>query len=632
MALLNQISGSIRVAPAELSTDEVRIGRDPQHNDLVLPDHAVSRQHARLVRKGGRWVLEDRESRNRTLVNGAAVQACDLGDGDRIQIGSVVFVFRTGEAVEGDRLRVMPLRESQAEGSGPQTLARTQVGFIDPQSKELLGSGQDGRILAALYSIGKEINSEIENTEELLERVLSTAIREVGAEQGAVALKDLDTGELEVATPEIALDRSGTLLSDLVLPRAIADEVFRSHRSILTKDALHDEGFASSQSIHDARILSAMCVPLLFRKEALGILYVDNCAEAASFGQRQLEFLTCIADLAGIAVGNAGLYRRLREEMTDLKGRVDREMRLVGESEAFRQVLEHLRLVAPTEMTVLITGESGTGKELVARAVHRASPRADGPFIPVNCAAIPDTLIESELFGYAANSGIAGASPSGKPGKFELADKGTIFLDEIGDMKHDVQATILRVLQDRIVERLGGTKPISVDVRILAATNKNLEEAIVQGQFRSDLLFRLNRFHIHVPPLRERPDDIDPLVEHFLERFCGRRKRRARLSAQALRLLKDYAWPGNVRELEGVIERALLFGGGTIRPEDLPEGLRESGKKRAAGFKTLREVEEEHIRRVLEAMGGVVSHAAEVLGIARKTLHEKIKTFGIEER
>lgn len=622
MAHLIQIAGSTRVEAGEFDGDSVRIGRDHKHNDIVIPDGSVSRKHAVIRFEDGDCVIEDLGSRNRTLVNDDPVEARSLEEGDRIQIGNVTFLFGGGPDAGGPPLSV---RREEAAGPAVGSIASTQVGVIAPGGRDLLGLQQDSARLGALFTIAKQIHEQIESAEELLSTILRISIGEVSAERGFIALVDSERGGLGGA--EIALDRHGEWIDDFVVPTTITGDVFTSHRSILTEDAHNDDALAASESIVASRILSAMCVPLLWRGEALGVLYVDNRAATACFSSRDLEFLTCIADLAGVALGNANLYASLHREMDDLRARLSSEVKLIGKSAAFAEIVEQIRVVAPTDMTVLITGESGTGKELVARAIHHESGRRDGPFIPVNCAAIPDTLIESELFGYAPNSGISGSAPGGKPGKFELASGGTIFLDEIGDMRLDVQATILRVLQDRVVERLGGTSATEVDVRVVAATNKELETAITEGGFRQDLYYRLNRFGLHLPPLRDRPDDIEVLVERFVQRF-SRGKAAPRLPAKTMALLKRYSWPGNVRELESVIERAMLFCGRTLTVESLPSIVREG----TDSFKNLKEVQEEHIRKVLLATGNVIAQAARILGISRKTLHEKVKEYDIDTR
>jgi transcriptional regulator with PAS, ATPase and Fis domain len=282
------------------------------------------------------------------------------------------------------------------------------------------------------------------------------------------------------------------------------------------------------------------------------------------------------------------------------------------------------------DTTVLIGGESGTGKELVARAIHDRSPRRANPFVAVNCAAIPETLLESELFGYAPKSGISGSDPKGKAGKFELAHGGTLFLDEIGDMSLSTQAKILRVLEDRVVDRLGGMEGIQVDLRIVAATNKILEKAVSDGAFREDLYYRLKVFKIELLPLRDRREDILPLCQHFLSLYASESRGPVELSPRARELLLAFHWPGNVRELKNCIEEAILLSNGrTIYPENLPGDLRRNDNPQPFG--TLAEVEAQHIGRVLQSVNWNKRRAAEILGINRSTLYEKIRLYLIEK-
>ncbi len=316
------------------------------------------------------------------------------------------------------------------------------------------------------------------------------------------------------------------------------------------------------------------------------------------------------------------------------------EIEIVGQSAALQRVFELIEKVAPTESTVLILGESGTGKELVARAIHARSRRREGPFVPVNCGAIPEELLESELFGYERGA-FTGANRS-KPGRFELANGGTIFLDEVAEMSPKLQVKLLRILQERTVERLGGEKPVPVDIRIIAATNRNLEAEVAAGRFREDLYFRLNVIPIEIPPLRERREDIPLLVEHFLKKFCEREEvPLKKLSEKALARLQSYHWPGNVRELENLIERlVILTEGEVIEEEDLPEHIRGETplewkipeKFPAEGLDlqaTLREIERTLIVKALEASGGVKSQAAKLLRLNRTTLIEKMKRLGL---
>jgi transcriptional regulator with PAS, ATPase and Fis domain len=312
-------------------------------------------------------------------------------------------------------------------------------------------------------------------------------------------------------------------------------------------------------------------------------------------------------------------------------GRVGFET-LVAEAPEMRAALRLATQVAVTDATVLILGESGTGKELIARAIHAGSARRDGPFVKVDCTALPEGLLESELFGH--EKGAFTDAAAEKPGRFELAHGGTLFLDEVGELPQSLQAKLLRVLQERAFERVGGTRTISVDVRILAATNRDLAKALKGGQFREDLYYRLNVVPILVPPLRRRPEDILPLAAHFLQRFGARYgKVVPGLSPEAAALLRRYSWPGNVRELEHAIERAvILWERGVIRPEELAVDLMAVASDGLPDqeLMTLEELEREYIRRVLRRVRGHKSRAARILGINRKTLLEKRKRYGIE--
>ncbi len=320
----------------------------------------------------------------------------------------------------------------------------------------------------------------------------------------------------------------------------------------------------------------------------------------------------------------------LRQE---LETKIEFEL-VIGQSPAMQKVLDIVRRVSPTESTVLITGESGTGKELIAREIHRHSGRRQAPFVVVDCGALVETLFESELFGHVKGS-FTGAHET-KHGRFEVADGGTIFFDEISNIGPNIQAKLLRVIQEREITRIGSTRPIKVDVRILAATNENLAELVKKGKFREDLFYRLNVVPLHLPPLRERKEDIPLLVEHFLQKYNRRAKKAIKgLNARAIKALVDYDWPGNIRELENTIERAVVLARGeTIDLEDLlTHGITARvapGAQWPSPPKTLSEMEKEYIKFVLQVSKGNRSAAAKTLGIDRKTLWAKIKKYQIE--
>jgi two-component system nitrogen regulation response regulator NtrX len=337
-----------------------------------------------------------------------------------------------------------------------------------------------------------------------------------------------------------------------------------------------------------------------------------------------------------LVVRNALRQRDLEAENRALRARVDRQHVMVGESFAMRQLREQVEMAAPTNGRVLIYGDNGTGKELVARTIHQLSRRRQGPFIEVNCAAIPEELIESELFGH--QKGAFTGAVADKPGRFEQANGGTIFLDEIADMSLKTQAKVLRVLQEQVMERVGGTQRIKVDVRVLAATNKDLVSEIRTGHFREDLYFRLNVIPIFVPPLRDRQDDIPLLADHFMALMAAEYGRRPkRLAPEAVGRLQQYAWPGNVRELRNVIERLMIMvPGETITAQDLAFLGHDSVRDQPAAEETSlplaearEQFERDYILRALAAQHGNISRTADVLGVERSNLYKKMKAFGI---
>ena len=359
---------------------------------------------------------------------------------------------------------------------------------------------------------------------------------------------------------------------------------------------------------------------------------VESAVEAMKLGAD--DYVTKPLDIIELRLRVAKLVeqRRLRAEIQTLRGRLDEKFglsRLVGSSPAMQRLFEQIRLVASTKSTVLITGESGTGKELIANAIHQNSPRRAGPFEPVNCAAIQATVLESEIFGHERGA-FTGANAR-KLGRFELAQGGTLFLDEIGETPPDFQVKLLRFLESRELQRVGGTETIVVDSRLIAATNVDLEEAVAEGTFRKDLYFRLKVVTIQVPPLRDRRSDIPLLAQHFVEELSSEHQvEPIRLSPDAMQILTGYAWPGNVRELKHTIESLqVLRAGQEIGPHELPPEL-ESGSQEAAGFSVgmaMDEIERNAILETLRSTGGNRSRAAEILGIGLRTLQRKLKDY-----
>ncbi|MEP6635114.1 MAG: sigma 54-interacting transcriptional regulator [Acidobacteriota bacterium] len=390
----------------------------------------------------------------------------------------------------------------------------------------------------------------------------------------------------------------------------------------------------------DEGVKSLCCIPLLSHNRALGALNVGRCREDA-FAQDDIDLLSQVAQQVAIAVDNALAYRQiaeLKDKLAEEKLYLEDEIRteynfeeIVGESPALKRVLKQLEIVAPTDSTVLIQGETGTGKELVARGLHNFSARRDRTFVKLNCAAIPMGLVESELFGH--EKGAFTGAIAQKIGRFELANGGTLFLDEVGDVPLELQSKLLRVLQEREFERLGSTRTIRVDVRLVAATNRDLRQMVADRQFRSDLYYRLNVFPIVVPPLRERAEDIPTLVRHFASKYARRMKKTLEsIPSEAMEALNRYAWPGNIRELENFIERAVILSPGPTLQVPLAELQQSETSSPAAQGMSLIAAEAAHILRVLKETNWVIggpSGAAAHLGMKRTTLHHKIKKLGI---
>jgi formate hydrogenlyase transcriptional activator len=387
---------------------------------------------------------------------------------------------------------------------------------------------------------------------------------------------------------------------------------------------------------------SACYLPLTTARRRLGVL-IFACKQAGAYDTSDLNFLQQVANQVAVAVENALAFdeiEALKDKLHQEKVYLEEEARtdhnfgeIVGESAVLRRVLKQVETVAPTDSTVLILGETGTGKELIARALHDLSPRREGTFVKLNCAAIPTGLLESELFGH--EKGAFTGAIAQKVGRFELAHRGTLFLDEIGDIPLELQAKLLRAFQEQEFERLGSTRTVKVDVRLVAATNRDLAQMVGDGRFRGDLYYRLNVFPVVLPPLRERPDDIPRLVRHFTQRFARRMGRRIEtIPAEAMDALTKYAWPGNIREMQNVIERAVILSPGPslqIPIGDLPAAV-PRGRVPAGALVTLADAEREHILGALRetdwVLGGPKGAAAR-LGMARSTLHWKMKKLGL---
>jgi two-component system, NtrC family, nitrogen regulation response regulator NtrX len=411
---------------------------------------------------------------------------------------------------------------------------------------------------------------------------------------------------------------------------AALDRVLRTNFDVIILDIWLPglDGLATLERLQELRVESPVIM-------ISGHGNIESAVRAIKMGAFDFVEKPLSLEKTVLVVGNAVRQRRLEMENRELRATMDRKHTIVGESYVLRQLLEQVAMAAPTNGRVLIYGENGTGKELIARTIHMRSRRAKGPFIEVNCAAIPEELIESELFGHM--KGAFTGAVSDRRGKFEMADGGTLFLDEIGDMSVKTQAKVLRALQEQIVEPVGGTSSVKVDVRVIAATNKDLPTEIRAGRFREDLYFRLNVIPIFVPPLRDRDADVPLLAEHFMIEFAREYGRRPKqLDACAAAGLRSYRWPGNVRELRNVIERLMIMvPGETIALSDLAflDGGAMATADQPAPALPLHEARErferDYILRALAAQHGNISRTADALGVERSNLYRKMKAFGI---
>jgi Nif-specific regulatory protein len=416
--------------------------------------------------------------------------------------------------------------------------------------------------------------------------------------------------------------------------RTVANQVLEQGISILGTDVPNNCDLRQVESLAASNVRSLLCVPLTVFQRVIGCIYLDSNDFNDRLHKDHLELVTAIAGISAVALDNARRLQWLQKENERLTVEVSQERSLVGEGARMKEIYQFIKRAAPSDSTVLIEGESGTGKELVARALHRNSPRASKPFVAINCAAIPETLLESDLFGHerGAFTGAAGL----KKGRLEVADSGVVFLDEIGELAPALQVKLLRVLQEREFERVGGTHPIKVDIRLIAATNSKLEKAVQEGEFRQDLYYRLAVLNVMMPALRERRDDIPLLTRHFVQKHAKRCKVKPRpISREALSLLVNYDWPGNVRELENAIERALVLGSSEmILPEDLPESLLERNPapemSEAKYHAAVKELKKQLILDAIEQTHGSYTEAARILGVHPNYLHRLIRNLELK--
>ena len=630
-ARLEIVSGPLKGKVFSLTGDELSIGREPS-NEISLLDSLVSRRHCVIRKQGNSFVLVDLESRNNTFISGVPVMERALTAGDQIRVGNSILIFQEPSSESTAGKISLELDATPAPGAATVVLRKEDARYLQSRPEGLPANAKTVRDLNALLEFSRKLNS-VRGLASLQETVLESVLQIVPADQAAILLTENGTTDFSSI---VGRDRRMGANQPIHASQTILNRVLEENVAVLSSDVQSDDAYREVESLLQRRVHSVLAVPLEVQGRMLGAIYLDASSPGNRFDADLLQLVTTLGNITALAIENARYLERLGGENRRLVEELNIHHSMVGESKAMQQVYEFVSRVAGRDSTVLISGESGTGKELVARAVHINSSRAEKPFVAINCAAITETLLESELFGH--ERGAFTGAVSQKKGKLEVAEGGSVFLDEIGELAVPMQAKLLRVLQEREFERVGGTRPIKLDVRLIAATNRDLKEASRTGAFRSDLFYRLNVVSLHMPALRERREDIPLLAAFFAAQHSEKVKRRvAGISPEARACLMGYDWPGNVRELENAIERAVVLGSTElILPEDLPDSILEesaaSGEPVNALADGVREAKRDLIERAIEKAKGNYTEAAAILGVHPNHLFRLIRTLKLKTK
>jgi transcriptional regulator with GAF, ATPase, and Fis domain len=683
---LTVLSGSARGKIVVLGGESCRIGREAGI-ELSINDSKASRIHVEINLKDGQHILRDLHSKNGTLVNGTSVSALTLKEGDQIQVGETRMAFSMqdapatprgqGRQLDSVAASRLPVGAIPTLGSAGMADGSTAEAFETLELNAPLGILR-GDVAQAGVPVATAphapLNSALERANRSLRGLFAIARAAAEANSSAELWSALSDGlrsaiEADRVTP-VLLDEKGQWFvaesgpkaapapfARIPVSRTIVDYALRTRRSVLTAPRT-DSRFGHAKSIGEQGITSALSVPVISHEQVLGVIYADRMG-GQDFVREDQELVTAACLQAAPALSN---LQRLEEALAK-KERLLKELKnqhhLLGESPRMREVSAFIQRAAPTQSVVLVLGESGTGKELVARAIHYNSTRSDAPFIVVNCAALTETLIESELFGHVRGAFTGAASD--RAGRFEMAHDGTIFLDEIGELSNNCQTKLLRVLEQGEISRVGESRVRKVNVRVVAATNRDLQSEVKAGRFREDLFYRLNVLAVSLPPLRDRDSDKDLLLEHYLHEAALRSGRlKLYFSDEARQALVGYRWPGNVRELRNLTERiAVLCPTEVIGLSDLPDECRAAASIAASAITVasivlpekndsaappaarpeppaeapagtrLADIEKQHILRILQDCDNNKKLAAEKLGIDRSTLYAKLRAYGI---
>ena len=641
----------------------VTIGRAPT-NQIVVKDERCSRYHAEIFLTQGSWTLRDLDSRNGTLLDDSPVRgdaALSPGNVIRVAHAQLAFIHDLSKAFSDSRtmlnrkegLDTETVSESSDDESvltpfEPTTIThrKGQTRFLEPpEGEEDIEAPRVGQAAAVLCRLAFDLANQPDILS-VANLALDGLIGATSVDAGAVlllpgdAMTEPESTDLELITSRTEREPTYHHISNF-----LATMVLREGEAVLARNVEDDSTLGVRDSKGDIHATSIMCAPIRRDRITIGLIHLYSTTSDCVPDPDDLEFTLAVAENVALALKNLNRQRELTENLNQTQGeiihlreRLRAESEIISSSSQMGKVHQEIARAAPSRATVLIRGESGVGKELVARAIHFAGPRKNSPFVCLNCAALSETLLESEMFGHERGA-FTGATER-KIGKFEAAHEGTMMLDEIGEMSPSIQAKFLRVLEGHPFERVGGSKAIDVDVRTIAATNRDLEKDIAEGTFRRDLYFRLHVLEIHVPALRKRPDDIVELAQHFLRRFNAETGRRLQgFSSDAMDVMQNYRWPGNVRELKNVVERAVvLTRGPDIEVDDLTlSNLATAGDtvdlpSVPAIYEptSLADMEHRHILATLNSTSWNKSRAAGILGIERSTLDRKIRRYQLE--
>ncbi|MEM9490554.1 MAG: sigma 54-interacting transcriptional regulator, partial [Myxococcota bacterium] len=511
------------------------LGSSPD-NDIVLPDPLIPESFAHIHFDGQTYTMATLSRKAEVVVNGKKRKKHKLSHDDKLKIGAIELRFQLID------------EEPPAEEEAAATMA-------------------DIDAYRSLYDFSAQLMQK-HQLDDLLEALMDAIIEITNADKGFLIL--MQGEQVDVA---VARNLKQENIADAVsqLSDSIVAKVIKTRKPVIISDAMSDDEFAGAKSVMKLRLSSVICVPLLDQGKLLGLIYVGNDSVINLFQKDIMQALTVFAAQASLIIANALLLDQLRGDNRELRGRLEqiRFGEIVGTSKAMQAVFRRVEKIAGTDISVLITGETGTGKELIARELHNRSPRVQKPFITINCGAIPENLLESELFGHV--KGAFTGAVANKQGKFQAADGGTLFLDEIGEMPLNLQVKLLRSIQEKVIIRVGDTRPEEVDIRILAATNRDLEDEIKGGRFREDLYYRLNVVNLHLPPLRERDEDGLVIARYLLSRYALEYDSKVKgFSPNASVAIRKHNWPGNIREMENRIKKAVVLCESTmIGPDDL---------------------------------------------------------------